>query len=307
MNQLHKIAIGIIWLFCYLPTISVTAQDSVKQAPSVALRYFVHNNNIQYLLIQSRVKVGKKFQAVPGYPVQLYLDSNIAENLVAKSITNINGDAKVVIPAVLKDKWNASPRHTFIALSGAEEDLTSIEITKAKILLDTTTIDSIRTLNVKVMFLQNNDWIPAADVEMKVGVARAGGILPAGEEATYTTDSTGTVTVDFKRDNLPGDVKGNFVLVAKVEDNDLYGNLLIEKTVPWGIAVKPDLHFFDQRTLWSTRFKTPVWLLFMAYSIVMIVWGVIIYLVFLLIKIKKAGNEKAAPLKIVPGKVAVSD
>ncbi|HMJ48866.1 MAG TPA: hypothetical protein VK498_16150, partial [Ferruginibacter sp.] len=97
MNQLHKIAIGIIWLFCYLPTISVTAQDSVKQAPSVALRYFVHNNNIQYLLIQSRVKVGKKFQAVPGYPVQLYLDSNIAENLVAKSITNINGDAKVVI------------------------------------------------------------------------------------------------------------------------------------------------------------------------------------------------------------------
>ncbi len=139
------------------------------------------------------------------------------------------------------------------------------------------------------MMLANNEWVPAKDVEMKVGVERNGSILSAGDKETYTTDSTGIVSVEFKRDSLPGDIKGNFILAAKVEDNDQFGNLLVEKTVPWGVTLKPDQSFFNQRTLWSTRFKTPLWLLFMAYSIVIGVWGTIIYLALQIVKIKKLG------------------
>lgn len=95
--------------------------------------------------------------------------------------------------------------------------------------------------------------------------------------------------MEFKRDSLPGDVKGNFILAAKVEDNDQFGNLLVEKAIPWGVTLKPDQSFFNQRTLWSTRFKTPLWLLFMAYSIVIGVWGTIIYLILQIVKIKKLG------------------
>ena len=104
--------------------------------------------------------------------------------------------------------------------------------------------------------------------------------------------STGIVSVEFKRDSLPGDIKGNFILAAKVEDNDQFGNLLVEKTVPWGVTLKPDQSFFNQRTLWSTRFRTPLWLMLMAYSIVIAVWGNIIYLVLQIVKIKKLGVAK---------------
>ncbi len=90
---------------------------------------------------------------------------------------------------------------------------------------------------------------------------------------------------------MPGDQKGNIVLVAKVEDNDQYGNLLVEKTVPWGVALKPEKNFFDQRTLWTTRFRTPFWLLFMAYSIVIGVWGTIIYLVTQILRTRRMGRE----------------
>ena len=114
-------------------------------------------------------------------------------------------------------------------------------------------------------------------------------ILSAGDEATYTTDSTGMANVEFKRDNLPGDLKGNIVLAASVEDNDELGNLLIEKPVNWGVAVKEDKSFFSQRALWTTRFKTPYWLLIMAYSIAIGVWSTILYLVFQLVKLKKLG------------------
>ena len=162
--------------------------------------------------------------------------------------------------------------------------------TKTKITIDTLAGAETRTITVNVSALQNGEWMPAKDVEMKVGVARSGGILSAGDEETYTTDSSGTVNVELTKDSLPGDEKGNMVLVAKVEDNDQYGNLLVQKTVPWGVALKTDNSFFDQRTLWTTRFRAPVWLLFMAYSITIGVWGTIIYLVLQIIRIKRIGT-----------------
>ena len=103
---------------------------------------------------------------------------------------------------------------------------------------------------------------------MKVGVDRSGGILSAGDAETYTTDTAGGIAVEFKRDSLPGDEQGNFTLIAKIDDNETYGNLRIEKVVPWGTAVVYDRDFFDQRNLWTTRFRSPFWLLFMAYGIV---------------------------------------
>ena len=90
---------------------------------------------------------------------------------------------------------------------------------------------------------------------------------------------------------MPGDEKGNLLLVAKVEDNDSYGNLVTERSVPWGTSVKADNSFFDLRTLWTTRFRTPYWLLIIAYSIVIGVWGSIFYLVKQMLRVKKMGRE----------------
>ncbi len=125
---------------------------------------------------------------------------------------------------------------------------------------------------------------------MKIGVKRHGGILSAGDDATYTTDSSGILTVEFKRDSLPGDVKGNIILTARVDDNEFFGNLQVEKIVPWGEVTKIDDSFFNKRTLWTTRSRTPFWLLFMAYTIILGVWGTLVYLIFQLFRIKKLGR-----------------
>ena len=156
--------------------------------------------------------------------------------------------------------------------------------------LDTATEDGVRKITASVMKLENNEWLPAKDVEMKIGIERLGGILSAGDEATYTTDSTGSVTVELKKDSLPGDEKGNYIVAAKAEDNDQFGNLLIEKKVNWGTVQKNNNNFFSLRTLWTTRFRTPYWLLIMAYSIVIGVWGTLFYLIRQVFKIKKMGR-----------------
>jgi hypothetical protein len=296
MKKAFNTSVCILWIafLCGTAT-NVVAQDSSVAEPSVNLRYFVNNNSTQYLLVQSRSKIGKKFKPLPRQVVQLYLDSNNAAYLITKTYTDEDGLAKVIIPPSLKDQWNSSAQHQFIgvleASSKEDERTTSLDITKAKMEIDTSTTDSVHTINVNVKFFQNNDWVPAKEVEMKVGINRSGSILSAGDEETYTTDSSGTLSVELKKNNLPGDQQGNLVLNAKVEDNDKYGNLLVEKIVPWGVPVKYDNKFFDQRTLWSTRYRTPLWLLFMAYGIMIAVWGTLIYLVVQIIRIKKLGTS----------------
>ena len=294
MKQMPTYKIKFLHLLLFLAvTTCVAAQDSTVNLPSVNVRYFVKDNNVQYITVQSRIKEGRKFNPLPKREVQLYLDSADNTNLIAKIITDKKGEGSCTLPPSLKDKWNNSNKHSFIAVlkgeKGEEEITSTLEITKAKIAIDTSNTDGTRSINVKVLYADNNEWLPAKDVEMKVGVDRSGSVLSAGDEATYTTDSTGIVNVEFKKLNLPGDKTGNFMLVAKVEDNEQYGNLIIEKSVPWGTATKVDNTFFDQRTLWTTRFRTPFWLLLMAYSIVIGVWGTIIYLVMQIVKIKKLG------------------
>jgi len=274
--------------------INVIAQETpVEQKEIVKLHYFNSNNNLQYLLLESILKTGKKIEPQTNKVFMLFLDKNQPDNLIAKVLTDKNGKAKAIIPPQLKTLWDSSSQHTFILVAEAtgkkEETSSEFTITKSKVSIDTSTADGIKNITVQVMKYENSQWIPVKDVEMKIGVERLGGILSAGDEQTYTTDSTGTATSEFKKDSLPGDQQGSFILIAKVEDNDELGNLIIEKRVPWGVAKKPDNNFFSQRTLWSTRFRTPIWLLFMAYSIVIGVWGTIIFLVFQIVKIKKLG------------------
>ena len=270
-----------------LLTGQLTAQEEGKKI--VKLHYVNSNNSVQYLLLESMLKKGKVFSPTSHQSYKIYLDS-AGTHLISNLTTDETGKAKAFIPPSLKAVWNASAQHSFIVMEGEDEVISDFVITKAKITLDTSNADGVRNITVSVLKMEGDKWIPAADVEMKVGVQRLGGILSAGEEDNYTTDSSGTVTVEFKRDKLPGDSKGNLMLVAKVEDNELFGSLIAEKKALWGIATKVDTGFFDQRTLWSTRFRTPYWLLFMAYSIIFGVWGTLIYLIRQVIKIKKLGS-----------------
>ena len=295
MKQVKKTRISIVLVLCFAAVCTdVFAQEAAAPQPLLNLNYFTINNNIQYLTVQTRVKVDRKFLPLPGQEVKLFLDSEEADDQVIKTYTDDNGIAKVIIPPSLKDKWENSPKHTFIGVmkdsSSQEEITTELEVTKAKIEIDTANEDGSRMVNVKIMSFENGEWVPAPDVDMKVGIARLGSILSAGEDAIYTSDENGDVSVTFNKDSIPGDEQGNIVLEAKVEDNDQFGNLVVEKKVSWGVALKPDKNFFDQRTLWSTRFRTPLWLLFMAYSIAIGVWGTLIYLVIQIVKIGKLGK-----------------
>src|SRR5206468_739161 len=104
--------------------------------------------------------------------LKLFLDKIQSENLIAKVLTDNNGKAKAIIPPQLKSAWDSSSQHKFIIVAeetGKEEE-TSLEITitKSKISIDTSSADGVKSITVHVMKYENNQWLPAKDVEMKI-------------------------------------------------------------------------------------------------------------------------------------------
>jgi hypothetical protein len=244
--------------------------------------------------VKAMIREDNKLQPIAAAAIQIYLGEASPGHLIGKIKTDEKGEGSITIPVSLKDKWNESTTHNFVAVTEGTKKYakttTELEVMKAKIVIDTLNEEGVRKIAAQLFSFDSSGWVPVKDAELKIGVRRFGGELKIGEEETYTTDSLGQVTGDFKLDKLPAmDAKNNIMLVVKTEDNEQFGDLVFEKAVPWGLYTKYQSNF-NKRSLWGTRDKTPVWLLFTAGSIVAGVWGVLIYLVFQVVKIKRAGR-----------------
>ena len=236
MKRLHKRFAALLTIVFLLSGYNGFSQAAKKEDLKISISYFVHNNKIPYLVVNVKNKILGKVQHISGISIKLFLDKDSAGTFIGKVVTDLQGNAACIIPPALKNKWGISIKHTFLAefdgdkkYEPAKADLTIAG--KAKILINTT---SDKKITATVLEMKDTAWIPVKGVDLIIAVRRLGGDLPVNEKPTFTTDSTGQVSADFKRDSIPGDTKGNIILVAKIEDNDQYGNLSIEKTVPWG-------------------------------------------------------------------------
>ena len=274
---------------------TINAQDSAAASPTMlSVSYFLPATNVPYLEVTTKKKVGRKFEPVKNIRLNIYYNEAEQKNLLGQVTTDSIGKGRIGLPPSFKNTWESLDEFKFLAQSdssaGQEPLSADITIKKAILSVDTTSLDGVRTVIGELKEKNGNTWMPVKDVDMNLSIKRMLGNLSVGDEPVYTSDSTGVSSAEFKRDSIPGDEKGNITLVAKVDDNDTYGTLVTEKTVNWGKAINPPKDFFAQRTLWSTSHETPIWLLFTVWSIVISIWGTMIYLVFQVVKIKKMGR-----------------
>lgn len=280
---------NLILILGFLP-IALMAQKPEKGNLVVGVRYFNNNNTTHHLVFKTKSKVDGKLTNIPYINLAVYITNDADKaNLLGNVITNDIGDAVLLIPPSAKNEWIKSPNQTFVAVSIAnkqfDEARGDLAITKAKLQIDTV---EGKIVSAKLVAFIDTLWTVIADVEMQIGVKRLDGNLSVNETPTFTTDSSGGATAEFKRDSLPGDTKGNLVLVASVIDNEVYGNLTAEMIVPWGSKFS-HISNFDHRTLFARRGHSPIWLELLAYSIVVVVWGIIIFLAIQIRKIKQLG------------------
>lgn len=279
----------LISAFCLLLVSQYLNAQSVKNDLLISLAYYNNNNQTQYLKATAKSKVNGKFQQVANISLAFYIDDSETKVLLGKATTDHSGNAVMQIKSVASEIWKSSASQSFSVSNQENKEFNASEaavsIVKAKITLDTLENKSIVAT---LLELKDSVWMPVKEVDIKVAVKRMLGELNVGETATYTTDSLGVVTAEFARDSLPGDSKGNLVLIAKVDEHEIYGNLTAELIAPWG--VKPSVHSdFNERSLFARKGLTPIWLEGLAYSIILLVWSIIIYLIFQIKKIIKLG------------------
>ncbi len=294
LKNLCRTAICLLLLLSFQTQLrSQEAAEEVVVKPFITLKYYNIQNQTQYLILQCQLKTGKKLEPIKNLGAKIFLDDETdVKNLVGKLVTDDRGKAKTIIPVDFKDKWIQSTHHKFIAVTDSIKGIGSkgaeTEISIARLSLDTITDGDTKTVKVKFEEHKDGKWVPIKDIEVKLGIKRLGSVLASGEGESVTTDSSGTASAEFTRSTLPGDKNGNLTLIAKVEDNDSYGNLQTEKIVHWG---KPLMYesIFDKRSLWATGTKVPIWLLLVAGLIIFSVWGTLIYLVSMFLKTRKLG------------------
>lgn len=273
---------------------SIVLAEEPKPKLLVDVVYHLNNNTFPFVSIFTKSKIEKKFIAVPNISVKVYLGQEADANLLGLVITNKYGKGMISFPVSVKTLWDTLSQFKLIGTSVAGKQYESVSnevsLTKAKIYIDTLWADGVRSIAVTVKVKSGNEWKPVKDVETKIIMKRSVGNLSIGDKETYTTDSTGKATAEFTKSAMPGDTAGNIIIVGKTEDNELYGNISLERRVKWGVPLV-NVNTFDRRTLFATSDKAPLWLLFLAVSIFITVWAVIIYLVLQIIKIRKAGME----------------
>lgn len=298
LNNSFNIICLVICLTCLLSDLH-SQEDSDKKSKRkafVSMNYHNTQNQIQTITVKGLIKSDNKLEPISSRMVKVYFDeAGDDNNFIGESKTDFTGKAVFTIPAQYSEKWNEANTHTMIAVIEAFDEFdeleSEIEITKSKLMLDTLTEDDQKKISIKFYEKSDTLWLPVSDVEMKVGIRRLGSILPIGEDATFTTDSSGTILVDYSMDTVPGDNNGMIGLIAKVEEHELYGTVENELVVPWGTPATNNFNL-DQRTLWATGNKVPIWLLSLALLIIVSVWGTLLYIVWQLSKIIKMGRVK---------------
>lgn len=131
-----------------------------------------------------------------------------------------------------------------------------------------------------------NDSVPIKGAEVLLYANRYFGRLQI--EKVKQTDVQGAVLFDFPND-LPGDKAGNIIVTAKIND-ELFGEVTVAKTMKIGIPTdKPSLT--AKRAIWNVNAKAPIWVLVSYTTVVLGVWGFLIYIILSILKIKKAGKK----------------
>lgn len=155
-------------------------------------------------------------------------------------------------------------------------------VTMKRALLEMTPIkeDSLLNIQVRLSDIGTGTATPIKEATVGIFVKRSFLPLKVGEG---TTDENGEATIEFPN-GLPGDAKGNLTLIARLDENEIYGNLEVSSVQNWGVPVS-DKIINQPRALWSTH--PPLWMLITFIVLMVTVWGHYIVIVYELFRLRK--------------------
>ena len=252
-------------------------------SPSVELISIQKNDKSVDLKISVKAKIEKKMRKMYGLKVNVFQVTDSAEQELGSVITDRNGLAVFTIKPE-QVTTNAEGMLHFKAVLGPVKKMESTEgeVTVKRALLTITPVkeDSLYSVQVKLVDLATGEETSVPQAVLGIFVKRSFNPLKIGE---ITTDESGEGSAEIAN-TLPGDAKGNITLLARLDENETYGNLEAAVVQQWGVPVSDKIE--DQpRALWSSH--PPLWMLITFIILMLAVWGHYIVIVYELFRLRK--------------------
>ena len=283
-NQLNIRRFFLVVLSVFLITSSF-AQKAKKSKVRLKAQYVKIMDGEIYLDISATSRIKKKNIKVSNIELTIFNEINDEKIKVGKITTNMKGEGKFKfknLSSIQPDSTNTY--NILISFKGNDtfkKAKKSISFKNADISAKLITKDSINYITATL--IDASTGTPITDESLNVQVQRLFRPLQIGEEFN-NTDSDGTIVVLIE-EGIPG-IDGNLTIEVVLNDSDDFGTVKALVKAPVGIPIV-DESTFDDRTIWSPKNKTPLFLLIFPNLLIFGVWGLIIYLFTNLFKITK--------------------
>ncbi|UCH15635.1 MAG: hypothetical protein JSV22_06645 [Bacteroidales bacterium] len=288
-QQINKtLIITVLLLHTAIKIISAAEEEPTLELykTKLGLNYTKKTSGDKILMARLTSRVERKWIGIKNAEVYFYAQVDTTDTLLGKTKTDDNGESVLHISAsrilknysddfIFKVKFEGNETYT-----GAEKEL---KIRNVEMIISLSEVDSIKTVNIEVYETDSiSEKLPLEDVDVYFYVTRLFGLLKIGEGWLIN----GKSSIEFPND-LPGDTTGNLTIVARIEDNEVYGNVEVRENIDWGIAISHNPGN-TARELWTRT--APLWMIISLVSLLSFAWIIYIMLFYNMYRIRKTGS-----------------
>ena len=269
-------------LFLVLSFQSINAQNKVR----LKAQYVKIMDSVSYVDIAATSKIEKENIKVSGVEIIVFNELEEESIELGKVMTNHKGESRFVIEKLNTIQTDSLNTYNLLFSFKGNETFKrakkSISFKDAEITAKIVVKDSINYM--QAILTESIANSPLVEQDLTIQVQRLFGPLTLGDEFNSTNED-GTIFVPVE-EGIPG-VDGHLTFEVVLNDSDDYGTVkaLINSSI--GIPFVNE-STFNERTMWSTRDKTPIFLLIFPNLLIIGIWGLIIYLFVNLFKISKS-------------------
>jgi hypothetical protein len=276
------LALSIMFLFIWD---GAYAQNATKSRTRLSISYVKIMNDHSYLDIKASARVESKTVGVAHIDLEIHHEIDSVDTVLGTVSTDMDGMARFQLEPIHQLTPDTSAVYTLNVVFNGNEAFRKVskqyEFRDAVIEANLTTVDSTNVMNATLIDSATGE--PISEEPLTLRVQRLFRPLTLGEEFNFTDDG-GSISVPVE-DGIPG-IDGLLNLEVVLLEHDDYGTVIDVVEAPIGVPIV-DESTYDERTMWSPRNKTPIYLLIIPNVLTFGMWATIIYLFINLSRIRK--------------------
>jgi hypothetical protein len=288
----NKTGILFFFLICFsnLVSFAENKKDSVTEiTPSITFSYLSSNDTIILTAnIFDRKEQG--FFAIKNAVIEFSASADKETRILGQAKADEEGNATLKVPVSNSIPEDKDGKTTYTAKFNGkgkfQPAMESLSAKLARITVNFSKIDSVHSILITATQRDNRGNIkPVQKEKVIVYVPRLFTLLKIGET---DLDEAGNGKVEYTG-KLVGDSLGNITVLARIEENDKFGNVQGQSSISWGVPKQYYLAEKPSRELWTPI--APIWMIVTLIIMLTGVWAHYLYAVWQLIRIKQISKK----------------